>query len=70
MIMISDDNKAPKKAEPAKNDPYGCDDPDVLDIRAGSYRDCTGLIPALPYSDSDLESYAELFPYPADVFHD
>ncbi|MDD3253248.1 MAG: hypothetical protein PHV18_11880 [Lachnospiraceae bacterium] len=63
------EKEAPKKPEPIKNDPYGCDDPDIMDIRAGSCCDCTGLIPALPASDSELESYAEIFPYPADVFH-
>lgn len=56
--------------EPFKNNPYGYDDPDALDIKACSATDCTGLIPALPQSDSELESYAEVYHYPADIFHD
>ena len=51
-----------------RNDPYGCDTPDGLDIRASSTMDCTGLIPSLPESDAELESYAELYHYPADIF--
>lgn len=56
--------------EPTKNEPYGHDDPDSLDIRACSAMDCTGLIPSLPQTDSELESYAEVYHYPADIFHD
>ena len=52
------------------NDPYGTDNPHALDIRASSAQDFTGLIPALPESDAALESYAELYPYPADIFRD
>lgn len=59
--------KAPVK-EP--DDPYGHDDPSGLDIRACSATDCTGLIPSLPISDSELESYAEVYHYPADIFKD
>lgn len=61
----------PKKA-PVKepDDPYGHDDPDSLQVRACSATDCTGLIPALPVSDSQLESYAEVYHYPADIFKD
>ena len=55
--------------EPPKNDPYGCDDPNPLDIKACSASDCTGLIPALPQSESELESYAELYHYPGNIFH-
>lgn len=57
-------------AEKKKNDPYGCDDPDTLDIKASSMQDCTGLIPALPQSEAELESYAQLFPYTADALDD
>lgn len=60
----------PSPKEPIRNDPYGCDDPGYLDIRACSSMDCTGLIPSLPQSDSELESYAEVYHYPADIFHD
>lgn len=56
--------------EPFKNDPYGFDDPDYLDIKAVSATDCTGLIPALPQSDSELASYAQVYHYPGDIFHD
>lgn len=63
--------KDEKKREPVANDPYGCDGPDdYLDFKACSATDCTGLIPALPQSDSELESYAEVYHYPADIFHD
>ena len=55
--------------EPPKNDPYGFDDPNPLDIKACSASDCTGLIPALPQSESELESYAELYHYPGNIFH-
>ena len=51
-------------------DPYGTDDPDTLDVRAASVTDCTGLIPSLPQSEAELESYAEIYHYPADIFHD
>lgn len=59
----------PKPTVP-QNDPYGHDDTDSLDIRACSTTDCTGLIPSLPTSDAELESYAEIYHYPADIFHD
>lgn len=50
-------------------DPYGTDDPDVFDVRAASVTDCTGLIPAGTDSQDVLESYAEVYHYPADAFH-
>lgn len=62
--------KPPKDDDTVKNDPYGCDDPHALDVRACSATDCTGLIPSLPQSDSELESYAEVYHYPADIFKD
>lgn len=34
-----------------------------LDIQACSATDCTGLIPALPQSEAELESYEDLYPY-------
>lgn len=34
-----------------------------IDIQACSTMDCTGLIPALPQSDAERESYEELYPY-------
>ena len=50
-------------------DPYGTDDPDALDVRAASVTDCTGLIPSGTDSVEVLESYAEVYHYPADIFH-
>lgn len=50
--------------EPIKNDPYGCDIPHALDIKACSSMDCTGLIPSLPETEAELESYEELYHNP------
>lgn len=50
-------------------DPYGTDVPDELEVRAASMTDCTGLIPSGTDSDAVLESYAEVYHYPADIFH-
>ena len=58
---------SPQKAP--VQDPYGTDDPDCLDVRAASATDCTGLIPFGTDSDAELESYAEVYHYPADIFH-
>lgn len=55
--------------KPIKNDPYGCDIPHALDIKASSSNDCTGLIPSLPQSDAELESYEELYPYPGGIMN-
>lgn len=33
------------------------------DMAICSSTDCTGLIPSLPQSDAELESYQELYPY-------
>ena len=60
----------PKNPDTPPNDPYGCDEPDSLNIKACSATDCTGLIPSLPTSDAELESYAEVYHYPADIFKD
>lgn len=38
------------------------DDYDYLS-NAASFRDCTGLIPALPTTDAELESYNDLYQY-------
>ena len=51
------------------HDPYGTDDSDTLNVRAASVTDCTGLIPSGTDSDKVLESYAEIYHYPADIFH-
>ncbi len=65
-------NRQNDPSDPSRieNDPYGCDTPDRLDIQAISAMECTGLIPALPQADSELESYAQLYHYPDDVFKD
>lgn len=34
-----------------------------LPIQACSVMDCTGLIPALPANEEELENYEELYPY-------
>lgn len=34
-----------------------------IDIQACSTMDCTGLIPALPYTDAEKEAYEDLYPY-------
>ncbi len=38
-----------------------------LDVQACSATDCTGLIPAAPATEAELESYDELYPYLAKV---
>lgn len=47
-----------------KNDPYGCDETDNLEIQACSAQDCTGLIPSLPANEDELESYEDLYHFP------
>lgn len=32
-------------------------------IKPCSFQDCTGLIPAAPEDDSELENYEELYPF-------
>ena len=39
------------------------EDDDLLDTPAVSSMECTGLIPALPGTDAELEAYEEMFPY-------
>lgn len=56
-------NKEQKEPQKLKNDPYGCDTPGTLDIRASSAMECTGLIPAQPESLSEIEAYNELYPF-------
>ena len=38
-----------------------------IDIQACSATDCTGLIPALPETDAELEHYQELYHYLPDT---
>lgn len=53
------------KTEKNKNDfdkdPYRVEA--TSDFPACSSMDCTGLIPSLPQSEAELESYEELYPY-------
>lgn len=39
------------------------EDDDFLDTPAVSSMECTGLIPALPETDAELEAYEDMFPY-------
>lgn len=59
-----------KRPQPQDNDPYGCDTPDDLIFTACSATECTGLIPSLPQSEYERESYEEIYPYMADAFRD
>lgn len=45
-----------------KDRDYAKDDYDI-DIQACSPMDCTGLIPSLPQSAAELESYEDLYPF-------
>ncbi len=52
-------------------DPYRCFiDNSAIAKKAGSSTDCTGLIPSLPNSDEELESYAQMYHYPGDILED
>ena len=33
------------------------------DFQVGSATDCTGLIPALPETDSELDAYKDMYPF-------
>ena len=39
------------------------DDEDFLETPAVSSMECTGLIPALPETEAELEAYEAMFPY-------
>lgn len=41
-----------------------------IDIQACSTTDCTGLIPSLPQSEAELESYKQLYPFEANCGQD
>ena len=70
MTMQHPQNQPEKDAPLPGKDSTGYDDTEGLNIKACSATDFTGLIPSLPSSDADLESYAEVYHYPADIFHD
>ena len=42
---------------------YNIKDDDYLDNPVASSMECTGLIPALPEPEAELEFYEEMFPY-------
>lgn len=39
------------------------DEEDFLDTPIASSMECTGLIPALPETEEELEAYEDMFPY-------
>lgn len=55
--------KEKKKQKPFKNDPYGCDTPNTLDIQASSCGDCTGAVPSLLQSDEEVEASNDTFSF-------
>ena len=53
------------------SDPYGCFmDDDAVEMKCGSAMDCTGLIPSLPRSRDELDSYSEMYRYPGNIPED
>ena len=44
-------------------DIYNVDKDDLLDNPVVSSMECTGLIPAMPDSETELEFYEEMYPY-------
>lgn len=44
-------------------DPFKNEDEDFLDTPIASSMECTGLIPALPETEAEMEAYEEMFPY-------
>lgn len=63
-------SKNPKMPISRKNGPY----PDfsaIDDFESSSARECTGLIPAAPENDYEVDSYKEIFDYSPDtIIHD
>lgn len=55
-----------KKTDSTKKESPSFKDED-FDIQACAAMDCTGLIPSLPLSDAELESYNELYGYLPDA---
>ena len=51
--------------EPSKN--KSADTDWEIDIQSCSATDCTGLIPALPETDAELEHYQDLYHYLPDT---
>ncbi len=56
---------AGKRADEKKAAPADTKSPWDIDIQACSATDCTGLIPALPQSEAELQHYEELYPFMA-----
>ena len=44
-------------------DIYNTEKGKLLDNPVASSTECTGLIPALPETDAELEAYEDMFPY-------
>ncbi len=51
-----EETREPKKSLTAKNN-YD------VDIQACSAMDCTGLIPATPETEEEMEAYEDIYPY-------
>lgn len=56
------DEKAAKKAESKEEDPTFLSD-SCFSKSICSMTDCTGLIPALPSSEAELEAYEEMYQF-------
>lgn len=54
--------KKAKKKEPVKAEPFDLSDSSFSKSICSS-TDCTGLIPALPSSDAELEAYEEMYQF-------
>lgn len=50
------------ESENRQKEPEAKDDFDI-NVQACSATDCTGLIPALPETEEELNAYEELYPY-------
>lgn len=50
-------------SEVMKMDIYNADKDDCLDNPVASSMECTGLIPALPETEAELEFYEEMYPF-------
>lgn len=68
MIFTEKNTKKPGDTNVSSNK-YDPRDYDV-DIEACSAMDCTGLIPALPQSEAEIEAYYDLYHFmpPTDAF--
>ena len=51
------------KSKNKSDDKYHIRDSETISMKASTGMDCTGLIPSLPDTESQLESYQELYSY-------